>query len=134
MTKHQPISVDQDSQQDVAAKWMAVCRCLEDAVRISADLPDAKRILGEALCGALETVCAGGPEYTAFGDMRDDAEWWADLATPMELEIYAGAALKRITRATFAERAKKRLFLALWNGFSEKDRAAFLAKIQGGER
>lgn len=88
-----------------------------------------RQALGEALCAALDTVAGGAPRFDAFGNMREDAAFWADCATPMELEIYAAAALNRIKRATFAERARKRLFWALWQEMKAEDRAAFLAKV-----
>lgn len=87
-------------------------------------------MIGEALSAALDTVAGGAPRYDAFGDMRQDAKWWADTATPVELEIYTAAALRRIERVSFAERARKRLFWALWSAMSGKDRAAFLAHAQ----
>lgn len=112
-----------------AAAWGACCRALTAAVDAAERLPDGRRALGEALCGALDTVCAGAPRFDAFGDMRQDAGWWADTATPMELEIYASAALRRIERTHFADRARKRLFWTLWQLMGEADRKAFLSKV-----
>lgn len=112
-----------------AAGWAACVNALSAAVDAAERLPDGRRALGEALCGALDTVGAGAPRFDAFGDMRDDARWWADTATPMELEIYTAAALRRIERATFAVRARKRIFWLLWETMSDADRAAFLAKV-----
>jgi len=68
-----------------------------------------------------------------FGDLREEADWWADTATPLEVEIYAVAALKRIRKATFATRARKRLFMAMWEEFTPQDRSAFLSKVNGQE-
>lgn len=116
-----------------AAGWSACVRALSAAVDAAERLPDGRRALGEALCGALDTVAGGAPKYDAFGDMREDARWWADCATPVELEIYAAAALRRIERATFADRARKRIFWALWKAMSDKDRAAFLGRVRKEE-
>ncbi|BBU58527.1 hypothetical protein KU6B_47920 [Mameliella alba] len=116
-----------------AAGWAACQRALSAAVDAAERLPDGQRALGEALCGALDTVAGGAPRFDAFGNMREDARWWADCATPMELEIYTAAALRRIERATFAHRARKRLFWALWQAMSDKDRTAFLAHAQQEE-
>lgn len=112
------------------AQWMAIQRSLSDAIDVAEQMPGGRTVLGEALCAALDTVGGGAPEYAAFGNMRDDARWWADLATPKELEIYAGAALERITRTTFAQRARKRLFMALWRSFTSQEQASFLQKVE----
>lgn len=112
---------------------MACVRALMAAVDAAERMPHGQLWLGEALCGALDTVGAGAPQYTAFGNTRDDATWWADLASPIELEIYAGAALRRIERVTFAERARKRLFMMLWNSFTKNQQGGFLRSQKGGD-
>jgi hypothetical protein len=63
-----------------------------------------------------------------MGNLREDASWWADCATPQELEAYAAAILRRITRATFAENARKRLLVALWESLTPEQQAAFLRR------
>ncbi|WP_420013322.1 hypothetical protein [Tateyamaria sp.] len=78
MTLHTSIKADER-----AATLMAISRALNAAVSAAERLPDGQWAIGEALCAALDTVGGGAPEYTAFGDMRQDAEWWADLATPI---------------------------------------------------
>lgn len=121
MTEQTPIGQE--------AAWSACQRALRAACDAAELYQGGRRMLGEALCATLDTVGGGAPEFTAFGDMRTDAAWWADLATPMELEIYAGAALRRIERATFAHKAKKRLLWSLWQSMTDQDRAAFLAAV-----
>lgn len=116
---------------DMAA-WMACETAIEAALSAAERATDGRRMIGEVLCAALDTVGGGAPEYTAFGNMRDDAQWWADIATPVELEIYAAAALKRIGRATFAPRARKRIFMALWKSFTNEERVNFLKHMSGG--
>lgn len=116
-----------------AALWNACLRALRDALDAAERLPDGRRAIGEAMCGLLDTLGAGAPRFDAFGDMREDARWWADTATPMELEIYASAALRRIERAAFAPRARKRILWNLWQVMSDKDRKAFLAHAQKEE-
>jgi hypothetical protein len=118
MTKHDP-TID------------AMLRALDASCEVAERIPNGQRILGEALCIALDTVGAGGPKYEPYGNMREDAAFWADMATPMELEIYAAAALDRIQRATFATRARKRLFNVLWRSFTDAERSAFLAGANG---
>ena len=124
MTKHTPISAD-DRAAEVGMK-----SALRMAVEIASNAPGGRQALGEALCATLETVAGGAPQYDAFGDMRSDAAFWADIATPMELEVYGAAALKRIERATFAPAARKRIFNALWQSFTDEERKRFLARAK----
>lgn len=77
----------------------------------------------------LEDRRAGGPVDTTWGDIREDAEWWADVATPPEIEAVVAAGLRRIERALFAVAARKRLFVALWEAMPQADRRAFLRRV-----
>lgn len=127
MTKHVAIDASGD------AAFHAMCRALQAAVSAAERLPDGQRALGEALCAALDTVGAGAPRYEAFGDMRESARWWADCASPVEIELYMAAALRRasdLNRSSMAVRARKRVFMDLWNALSAEDQAAFLAKVK----
>ena len=101
MTQHPRLSAVDPEIEAIAAH-------LNAAIDIAHLSPRGRRALGEALCAALDTVGGGAPRYDAFADMRQDAAFWADVATPMELEIYVAAGLKRIKRATFAPAARKR--------------------------
>jgi len=121
---------DADRHADAGARWTVALRYLTKSVDAATGFPDGQRMIGEALCAALDTVGGGGPRYQPFSDMREDAAFWADTATPQELEIYAAAALRRIERATFASRARKRLFWALWQEMPADDRDAFLARVR----
>ncbi|TNE61394.1 MAG: hypothetical protein EP341_00715 [Sphingomonadales bacterium] len=125
MTIQKPIGAHED-----AAAWNACLRALGAALDASERFPDGRRMLGEALCAVLETVSTGGPRLDTFGNLRDDARFWADVATPMELEAYAAAALQAMRRVQFAPSARKRLFAMLWNTFTDQEREAFLAKIE----
>lgn len=125
MTEHRPIKA---ATRDPSIEAMA--RAMEAAIVAAERHPSGRDALGQMLCVALDTVAGGAPLHTAFGDMRSDAEWWADCATPVELELYAAAALRRIERKTFAPRARKRLFKALWRTFTADERAAFLAAVK----
>jgi hypothetical protein len=92
----------------------------------AADPRDAVQV-----CAAyLESQAADAPEYShAFGRERDDAAFWADCATPGQLEAYLAAILRVIGRTAFAERPRKRLFASLWDSFPEGDRRAFVARV-----
>lgn len=85
--------------------------------------------LGEALCAALETICAGMPDPPELQAVRHDAEYWADLAHPRELEAYVTAGLRVMSDRVLAPRASKRLFLALWEALPVEDRRKFLARV-----
>lgn len=114
---------------DEAANWQRILALLDEALDISSVMPDGRRALSEALCAALEHTNAGYPDSTLMMNIRDDARWWADLASPIELEAYTGAALRRIERATFANAARKRVFTILWKSFTDKERANFIKKV-----
>lgn len=85
--------------------------------------------LGEALCAALETICAGMPDIDLSMTPRQDARYWADLAHPLELEAYFVAALRAAEGRVFAPRAQKRFFVALWEAMPPEDRKKFLARV-----
>lgn len=127
MSAPERITLPQEAEH--AAAEAAILRALRAAIDLAARLPNGRQVIGEALCAAIDTVGEGAPRYDAFGNMREDASFWADCATPMELEIYAGAALKRIPRTTFAVRARKRLFNMLWRSFTDSEREGFLSQV-----
>lgn len=61
---------------------------------------------------------------------RDDARYWAETASPIELECYAFAALDRLQGKPFAGRQIKRMVASLWRQMSPTERAAFKAWIE----
>jgi len=129
MTKHQPISIEAIPD---AAQWRKLCEGLQTAIDAAERMQSGQRVLGEALCAALDTVAGGAPRYEAFGNMREDARWWADCATPAEIEIYLAATLRRLdglNRRGLAEVARKRVFMSLWGAMGARDQKAFLAKV-----
>lgn len=118
----------------ITAKENAACEAMKMHLMAAVDIADrnqgGRRAIGEALCAALDTVAGGAPRYDMFGSIREDAAFWADTATPADLEIYTAAALQRITRVTFAERARKRLFWALWETMPQTAKEGFLGRVQ----
>lgn len=88
--------------------------------------PDDARQL---LTAALLDLSAGMPLHTAFGDVRDDARWWAAGATPVELMECLGAALRELGDKALHRTTRKQLFAVLWESFPEEDRRAFLARV-----
>ncbi|MCB1401261.1 MAG: hypothetical protein KDJ82_16205 [Rhodobacteraceae bacterium] len=91
--------------------------------------PGEELAVAELLCGWLESVGAGGPDPSIFGHLREEAEFWASIATPAELEAHVAAGLRRIERVHFAAPARKRLLVALWEAMTPEDRAAFLGRV-----
>lgn len=124
MSKHEII------QTDRAAALHAMKLHLTAAVEIAQREAGGQKAIGEALCAALDTVAAGAPRYHTMQDMREEATFWADMATPLELEVYAATALRRIGRSTIAERARKRVFWAMWESMPETDKSAFLSRVR----
>lgn len=83
-----------------------------------------------AICATvLDEIGAGMPGLDAFGDMRADAEFWADCANPLELEVYFASALKRLRNQALGIKARKRIFAALWVAFTDEERRAFLVRV-----
>ena len=79
----------------------------------------------------LDEYSAGSPYLDAWGDIRADADFWADCANPRELEVYFASTLKRLGNQALGLRARKRLICALFKGFGCADQQAFLAWAEG---
>ena len=101
----------------------------EIATRLVVVGDEERSAVAELLCGWLEIYGGGAPRLDQFGDIREDAAFWADMATPIELEAYVGHGLRRIERASFAQGARKRLFVMLWESMSISDRRAFVRRV-----
>lgn len=100
------------------------------AAVLSVVTADDARNVAQLLCAWLDDAAAGVPDTAdLFGGVRADAEWWADLASPLELEAYVASGLRRIERRHFAERARKRLFVTLWESMGAEDRRNFIARV-----
>lgn len=84
----------------------------------------------QVMSAAMDDLSVGRPQYAAFGDIRADAAHWADFASPAELECYFAASLRALGRRVLGIRARKRLFMSLWIGFSKAEKTAFLARIK----
>lgn len=72
-------------------------------------------------------IHAAGMPYVALTETasREDARFWAETATPPELEAYALAALQRLHSSPFAGRQIKRLVASLWRQMSPTEQTAF---------
>lgn len=85
--------------------------------------------LGEALCAALDTICADMPDPSHFQCIRHDAEYWADMAHPREVEAYVAAGLRAASDRVLSPRASKRLFVTLWEAMPVAERKRFLSRV-----
>ena len=79
----------------------------------------------------LQQTEAGLPYVVALDEnARQDARFWAETATPAELQAYALAALDRLAPAPFASRQIKRMIAALWSRMSPAEQEAFKKWIE----
>lgn len=84
-----------------------------------------------SICVAvLDEVAAGSPGLDPWGDLRADAEFWADCANPAELETYFAAALKRLLDQTLGVRARKRMLAALFLSLAKFEQDKFISWTQ----
>lgn len=88
-----------------------------------------REVVATVFAAALDEMSAGSPPFDPFGNIRDEAAWWADCATPPEVEAYVAAGLRRIERQDFGLAARKRLLVAFYTSLPEADRRAFLARV-----
>lgn len=118
MTLHQPIASAQARLGAAERLAHAIAACeREDALQV--------------MSAALDDLSAGGP-IASFDSIRSDAEFWADIAAPAELEAYFAASLKTLRRRPIGIKMRKRLFLALWASFTAKERQDFIAHANKG--
>lgn len=90
---------------------------------------DAPQVVA-VLSAALDDLGAGMPELSAVSaSLRADADWWADFATPHEVEAITAAGLRRIGEGPFGLAARKRILAMMWTSLTDDDRRAFLARV-----
>jgi hypothetical protein len=105
-------------RRDVATEYG--CKALEACATVS---PEGAAWAAYDFLAAAE---AGLPYRLILDDAaRDDARFWAETATPHELEAYALAAMDRLAPAPFVSRQIKRLVAALWGRMSPAEQSAF---------
>lgn len=79
---------------------------------------------------------AGMPYVALLSESaRSDALFWADTASPIELECYMLAAVRKLTeqRSSFHGKHIKRLIAALYGSMSPNERVAFKAWMEKQE-
>ena len=80
---------------------------------------------------------AGLPYVPLLEDnARENARFWAETATPAELECYALAAMDRLSsvNAIFTSRQIKRLFGALWKHMTDEEKQVITAWINKDQK
>ena len=84
----------------------------------------------QIMAAALDDLGAGMPDVSSLlGRCREDAVWWADFATPQEVETVVAAGLRQIGKTAFGIKARKRLIVMLWQSLGDADRRAFLQGV-----
>lgn len=101
---------------------------LLDAIA-ACDWHDAEMVIS----AVLEEARADAP-LVPFGDIEDDAEFWAAMATYEELRAYFLACGKRLARRRLGRSGKIRLAQLLLADLSDEDRKAALAAARTGSR
>lgn len=86
----------------------------------------------EIMASWLDELRAGIP-FAPFDIVEVEAESWASIATPFELEAYFRANLQRLDRTAIGVRMRKRLFWTLWSGFTGTEQQAFLVGVSSSE-
>ena len=82
----------------------------------------------EVVTAWLEDRGAGVPGVALLQEqVRSDALFWAEVASPPELEAYVVAGITRLGAVNFASRQIKRLVGMLWRRMTPDEQAAFLA-------
>lgn len=84
-----------------------------------------------AMAGILDREVIESPEITCLFNQKEDAEWWAEIAPPHQVQAYVWAGLKQLRNDAMGRNMRARMIVALWNGMAPEDRAKFLAFAQG---
>lgn len=88
----------------------------------------------DAICLAwLEASETGGPRHDPFGLLYSDARFWAVAAPLHELVVYTLAGLEQVRGAHLPLPTRRTVFKALWRGFPDAERAAFIKHVSGGK-
>lgn len=120
---------------DTAVEFAKFARQRAQAEALAGMVTTCPREIVVPICAAaIDHLGAGMPEAeNMFSDLREDAAFWAETASPHELREYLAAALKSLTdqgyEATMVVAPRKRLLVALWNSLSEIDKRKFLDRV-----
>jgi hypothetical protein len=84
-----------------------------------------------AMAGILDRESIESPAICSFYSHREDAEWWAEIAPPHQVQAYVWAGLKQLRHEAMGRDMRARMIVALWNGMAPEDRVKFLAFAKG---
>ncbi|WP_136685486.1 hypothetical protein [Falsirhodobacter xinxiangensis] len=110
------------TELDLARRMMA-------ANRLGAAIADCHPDDACAIMAATLSDLTAGAPIAAVVDATEDAQFWADMATPIEIEAYLRACLLRMDDMAVALGEWKRMMMALWLSFSPEDQASFLRRV-----
>jgi hypothetical protein len=85
----------------------------------------------EGLFRVMKESIGPGP-LPEFDDLRNEAGWWADVASPVEVEAYVQAGMTRLCKCSRGRKAKLHLARHAMARLSAEDRADLLREW-GGE-
>lgn len=106
----------------------------EEALRLLAACAKADpNAAAWAAAAHLQDRSAGMPAVALMQETaRSDARFWADTASPIELECYLLAAADKLIESgsLFHGRQIKRLIAGLWDRMSPEEQRAFLLYLQ----
>jgi len=84
---------------------------------------------GAMICAFVEEMRMGNP-LPVLTSIAEDADWWASLSTPVEMEGYLIAIARHLPDTVFHQRSRKRIIAAIFKAMPVSDKAAFLAWAQ----
>lgn len=102
---------------------------LVNLFRAIQDCPRREALI--AMAAVLDREAIESPPISTFYSHREDAEWWAEIAPPHQVQAYVWAGLKQLRHEAMGRDMRARMIVALWNGMAPEDRAKFLAFVQG---
>ena len=100
--------------------------------RLERQKREAEIDVERAEAAVLEEARADAP-LVPFGDIEDDAEFWAAMATYEELRAYFLACGKRLARRQLGRRGKIRLAQLLLADLTDEDRQTVVATPRTGD-
>ncbi len=80
----------------------------------------------QLMAAALTDLTPAGSRPAFFLDAEADAAWWANYETPEVLVAVLKVALENLGNRAMHLETRKRLFMALWRGFTSADQDRFL--------
>lgn len=76
------------------------------------------------ICGTMEDLRQG--ILPTITDINDEADWWASMASPIDMEAHLRAIDRHLPETPIHHKARKRIVAAMFLSLSNEDRAAFM--------